>query len=169
METKKDIFDYLKPRKKIVPDQSYFNQLVANVLETEKVKVVPLYRKPIFWLSSAAATIAIILLVNIETEIPNSVNPMIALNEISSEELFTYVNDNIEDFDTEMLTDIIPSDNIEEIDLVATDKIVVDEVSSETELNFDNIQEEDILEYILNEEIDIYDIEELEELEEIFI
>jgi len=75
--------------------------------------------------------------------------------------LFAYVNDNIEDFDTEMLTEIIPSDNIEEIDLVATDKIVVDEVPSETELNFDNIQEEEILEYILNEEIDIYDIEEI--------
>lgn len=161
METKKDIFDYLKPRKKIVPDQSYFDQLSANVLAHEKVKVVPLYRKPIFWLSSAAAAITIIMLVNIKTEIPNSVNPMIALNEISSEELFAYVNDNIEDFDTEMLTEIIPSDNIEEIDLVATDKIVVDEVPSETELNFDNIQEEEILEYILNEEIDIYDIEEI--------
>ena len=161
METKKDIFDYLKPRKKIVPDQSYFDQLSANVLAHEKVKVVPLYRKPIFWLSSAAAAITIIMLVNIKTEIPNSVNPMIALNEISSEELFAYVNDNIEDFDTEMLTEIIPSDNIEEIDLVATDKIVVDEVSSETELNFDSIQQEEILEYILNEEIDIYDIEEI--------
>ena len=161
METKKDIFDYLKPRKKIVPDQSYFDQLSANVLAHEKVKVVPLYRKPIFWLSSAAAAITIIMLVNIKTEIPNSVNPMIALNEISSEELFAYVNDNIEDFDTEMLTEIIPSDNIEEIDLVATDKIVVDEVPSETELNFDSIQQEEILEYILNEEIDIYDIEEI--------
>ena len=164
MATKKDIFDYLKPRKKIVPGQSYFDQLAANVLETEKVKVVPLYRKPIVWLSSAAAAIAIVMLVNIKTEIPNLVNPMIALNEISSAELFTYINDNIEDFDTEMLSEIIPSDNIEEIDLIATDKIVVDELSSETDLNFDAIQQEEILEYILNEEIDIYDIEELEEI-----
>ena len=164
METKKDIFDYLKPRKKIVPDQSYFDQLAANVLEPVKVKVVPLYRKPIFWLSSAAAAIAIIMLVDINKEIPNPVNTMIALNEISSQELLTYINDNIEDFDTEMLAEIIPSDNIEEVDLVATDKIIFDDVSSETELNFDNIQEDEILEYILNEEIDIYDIEELEEI-----
>ena len=161
---KKDIFDHLKPRKKIVPDQSYFDQLAANVLAPEKVKVIPLYRKPIVWLSSAAAAIAIIMLVDLKTEIPNSVNPMLAMNEISSQELLTYINDNIEDFDTEMLTEIIPSDNIEEVDLVAADKIVIDEVYSETELNFDNIQEEDILEYILDEEIDLYDIEEIGEI-----
>ena len=164
METKKDIFDHLRPRKKIVPDQSYFEQLAENVLVPEKVKIVPLYRKPIFWMSSAAAAIAIIMLVNIKTEIPNSRNPMIAWNEVSSQELLTYINDNIEDFDTDMLSEIVPSDNIEQIDLVAEDKIVVDEVSTETELNFDSIEEEEILEYILNEEIDIYDIEEIEEI-----
>lgn len=164
MEIKKDIFDHLKPKKVIVPDSSYFDQLAANVLEAKKVKIVPLYRKPIFWMSSAAAVIAIIMLINVNSTAQNSATPAIAWNEVSSQELFTYVNDHIDEFDAEMLSDILPSENIEEVELVASDNVEVDEISTENDLNFDSIEQEDILEYILNEEIDIYDIEEFEEI-----
>ena len=38
--------------------------LAENVIASQEVKVIPLYKKPIVWLSSAAAAIVILVVVN---------------------------------------------------------------------------------------------------------
>ena len=161
MEEKKDIFDHLKPGKISTPDPSYFNQLANDIIASQEVKMIPLYKKPVVWLSAAAAAIAILFVFNFNSP-EESTDVLLALNEIPAEELISYVDENIEEFETEMLVEIIPAANIETVELTETHEDVPPETHEETELNFDNIDTEDILDYINSEEIEIYDLDESE-------
>ena len=166
MEKQNDIFDHLKSREIFTPDQTYFDQLANNVIAASKSKVIPLYKKPLFWMTAAAACVAVIFLLNIDSSSNNSDNVLFAMNEIPQNEVREYVKANIKEFDTEMLCEIIPSKNIEEVKFpVEIIKIIEKkkEVLSEPEINFDNIDREDILNYFQEENIDINELEELNE------
>jgi hypothetical protein len=164
MEEQKDIFDYLKPQKIETPEQGYFDQLAKNVIDSQMPKIVPLYKKPIFWLSSAAAVIAIVVVFNFDNSPEESNNVLLALNDIPQQDVYAYIDENIDDFDEELLAEFIEVNTIEAVDFTPEVKSNPVETVSDPALNFDDIDTEDILEYLRNEEIDIYDLDETEDI-----
>ena len=160
MEEQKDIFDYIKPREIETPEQSYFDQLTKSVIDSQQPKIIPIYKKPIFWLSSAAAVIAVMVVLNFDNSTQESGNVLLALNDISKQEVQAYINDNIDDFDEELIAEYIQENTIESVSLVVEEPITFDEPVSDPALNFDDIDAADILEYLESEEIDLYDLDD---------
>ena len=162
MKKKQDIFNHLKPGKISTPEESYFTQLASDIIRSQEVRVIPLYKKPILWFSAAAAVIAVLIVFNFNSSEENN-DVLLALNEISSEELFLYVDENIEDFESDMLIEIIPITNIESVEFVSELSETANVVSSESTIDFEEINNEDILDYINSEEIDIFSLDDSEE------
>jgi len=163
MEEQKDIFDHLKLGEIDTPDAAYFDQLAKNVIASQEVKVIPLYKKPIVWLSSAAAAIVILVVINYSSPV-ESTDALLALNDVPTEDVLAYVEKHIEDFDVELLAEMVPSENIEAIQFSEPIENVpaTTPTPEETKIDFDNINTEEILDYINSEEIDIYDLDEFE-------
>jgi len=163
MEEQKDIFDHLKLGEIDTPDAAYFDQLAKNVIASQEVKVIPLYKKPIVWLSSAAAAIVILVVINYSSPV-ESTDALLALNDVPTEDVLAYVEKHIEDFDVELLAEMVPSENIEAIRFSEPIENVptTTPTPEETKIDFDNINTEEILDYINSEEIDIYDLDEFE-------
>jgi hypothetical protein len=85
MEEKRDIFEYLKPVKSSVPDDSYFENLSKSVIASQtKIKVIPLYKRPVAWISAIAAILLVsLLVVNFSgTNVDENQDPLLALNAI---------------------------------------------------------------------------------------
>ena len=73
MEEKKDIFDFIEKRPIETPDPSYFKDLADKVMadasassttdepEEPQAKIIPLYRRPVTWISGVAAAASLIL------------------------------------------------------------------------------------------------------------
>ena len=160
MKNEKDIFDFIKSVKPEEPSAEYFSGLADKIIADNKIKVIPLYKKPIFWMSSAAALAIVIFSVlrfNISTEIetPN----LLAFNDVDNTEIFQYIDENIQDFDTDLLIEAIPASTLNETEQVETIQEVEIE-DNEPSITFDEISDEDILEYLNSEEIDLTDLEE---------
>ncbi len=175
MEEKRDIYDHLKVVKTSVPDDSYFENLAKSVITSQtKSKVIPLYKRPVVWISAVAAILLVsLLVVNFtSTAVTENQDPLLALNAISSDELYTYINENIDDFDTEMILEAMDDQAIDELTTKTSQALQSAAGNSNTPVtaekplpvSFDDIDVEDILEYFDKEGIDPEDIEE-----EIFI
>lgn len=163
MEQKKDIFDYLKPVKINLPDEAYFNKLAHEVISAKSTKIIPLFHKPIFWLSSAAAIIVMVFIINNDWGNPSIENPLVALKEIPEEDIFRYVEKNINDFDTEMFCELIPIGDIQEEEKLSDYNLPIEE-KYESSINMEEISPEDILNYFQNQEIDLFELNEINEL-----
>ncbi|MCH2230851.1 MAG: hypothetical protein MK105_10945 [Crocinitomicaceae bacterium] len=160
MKNEKDIFDFIKSVKPEEPSADYFSGLADKILSENKTIVIPIYKKPTFWMTSAAA-IGIILFsvlrLNNSTEIETPA--LLAFNNIEKIEIFEYIDDNIQDFDIDLFIESIPESTLDETDQTETLK-EVKMTHEEPSITFDEISEEDILEYLNTEEIDITDLEE---------
>lgn len=164
MNNEKDIFDYIKAKKVDVPDTSYFETLADNIIAKDHVKVIPIYKKPLFWMSSAAAAILIFFVAFNFTD-PNSIQdkPLLALNDIDNDLVYSYVHENINDFDTELLTEFISETDIESDNSSEDESVQITEENITIESNtitLENISSEDILNYFESEAIDISDLED---------
>lgn len=160
MKNEKDIFDFIKSVKPEEPSAEYFSGLADKIIADNKTKVIPLHKKPIFWLSSAAAVAIVIFTVlrfnnSTEIEAPN----LLAFNDVDNTEIFDYIDENIQDFDTDLIIESLPEANLEEAEQVED---IEEQVMSidQPQITFDEISEEDILEYLNSEEIDLTDLEE---------
>jgi len=164
MEEKKDIFDFIEKRPIETPDSSYFKDLADKVLseakeepEERQAKIIPLYRRPVAWISGVAAAILVAFLM-----LPNTSDPLNPLtgftnsNEPSRAEVLAYVNENIDDFDEELLIEFIAIKNLE-ADEAETQELEPEEEALETIIetetkdlqeSLQNISDEEILEYL---------------------
>ena len=160
MKEQKDIFNYLNKKDSLTPDASYFENMADNIIakETKKTKVIPLFKKPSFWVISAAASIAIFVFLNFPGS--NNNNVLLSLNDISTNEIESYIDHNIADFDSDLISEFISEENFEETALEELKEIEIIEVIEST-LELDNINSDEILDYFNTEEIDIYE-EDLE-------
>lgn len=172
METKKDILDFIQPKKRESIDNSYFENLASNVILTSKIQnpkiVKPLFRRSVFWLSSIAA-VALILLI---TRFYNQNGQIESdFSSISESDLIAYIDNNIEDFDQDLLADylpIYPVDSVKKKGNITQPEIKkiksIEEkkmIENENEIDlFENINTEDILKYLENEGISPEEIEE---------
>jgi hypothetical protein len=162
MKNEKDIFDFIKAKKVDVPDQAYFAALANSITDSKKNNIVPIYKRPVFWLSSAAAAIVIVFVaLNFgETNVMHE-KPLLAMNDLDTEIVYDYVNENINDFDAEMISEFIPTEvitsNTTEIFEVELEEVKTIETE---ELSFEDISTEDILNYFESEEISLSDFED---------
>jgi len=155
MENPNNIFNQVNPRKVDVPDVDYFKQIASSINASQKAtpKIIPLYKKPLFWASSVAATIALIFVFNMEASTEKTFNIQLALNEVSTNEIVSYVDENIDEFELSEIAEVIPSAKVD-----AMSKLHPISVDSESNLSFEDISDEEIIEYLLNEDIDLEDM-----------
>lgn len=166
MEEKKDIFDHLKPRETSVPDASYFEAMAKSVVKSQKkTPIIQLYKRPIVWIGAVAAVfIAGILIVNFNNTKETDSDPLLALNTISSDELYQYIDENIDDFDTELIVEVMNESSVDEMTINEPEpnestKTIIQETTAEA-ISFDDVDSEDILQYLNNEGIDSDDFED---------
>ena len=48
-------------RKVDMPVKAYFDNLAQSVIDSQKTKIIPLYKRPITWISAAAAVVLVLL------------------------------------------------------------------------------------------------------------
>lgn len=160
MEDNKNMFDYLKPRSIETPDSSYFKQLAENVIDSQKTKVIPFYKKRITWITAAAACITILLTIQLTSK-STSGDALHALNSFSSDEIANYITDNIDDFDAELISEFIPISSISPLEYTNRMGIRQQDSNEYMPSDFDNISTEDILEYFDDQNEDLEDLEDL--------
>lgn len=161
MENPNNIFDQVQKRNIHVPEKAYFDGLADSILDQQSKKIVPLYKKPLLWISSAAAAAIVLLTIQLSTSTKESQNWQSAMNEISQESILAYVNENIEDFEIDDITEQISPETVEEMVVIQPVNI-----QSESNLSFEDISNDEIMEYLMNEDLEL---EEMSELELFFI
>lgn len=177
MDKEKDIFDQLKARKTPMPDASYFASMAQSVIDSQKgtdapkkeePRIIPMYKRPIVWIGTVAAIAAAfvvgLLIVNFNQHSTEESNPLMALNEIPSTEVYEYIDENIDDFDTDLIVDALDASSINNITLV--DEVEEPETTTEStqtnteKISFDDIDTEDIINYLNEEGISSEDFDE---------
>lgn len=170
MKTNKNIVDFMKPRERESISDDYLDSLASNVMHISKVhkpvKIVPLYKKPIFWISNVAAVILIFVLIKFNTQ-SNIIE--CDFDSVSKSELLAYINENIEDFDQELLMSYVPlksHNSFENEALTKKESVTEDsknkEIIEDTKFDkdqFNKINKEDILDYLDQEELNYEDLE----------
>ena len=162
MSEEKNILDHIKARKVEAPDQSYFKALANEIIEKESDsgKVIPMWRKPVIWITSAAAVSALIIFSTQFSKPQNETDVLLALNEISNEEIFSYIDENIEEFDTELIASFV-DENDESISFATepnyTDSTQVkkDPKTNDTNILPESIDRDAILDYLEDQEINL--------------
>jgi len=157
MENQKNILDHIKPKEFQTPDASYFRKLSEKVIQSEQPKTIPFYKKSYVWIA-AAACIAFVIILQFPGSEEKSDN-LIAMDTFSSADIESYIEANIEEFETDLICEYIPEDNI--IPFEYTIPIELNETSVISALPLKDISTEAILEYFEEEEFDIEDVEEL--------
>lgn len=160
MEQNKDIFDHLKVRKTDSPDASYFENMADQIIASQKkeTKVIPLYKKPTLWMSAAAASIIVVLVMNIGGSPGENTNVLLALNDIPVEDIRNYVDNNIDDFDTDLISEFVDENTIEDEPLLPAVEVDPETEVVEDVKELEDVNEDDILKYFEEEEIDIYEL-----------
>jgi hypothetical protein len=162
MNEEKDIFDFIEKRKIDMPDKAYFDNLAQSVIDSQKTKIIPLYKRPITWVSAVAAAVLVFFIVNFNNP-GDIVTPSdeISFNDISKEELLAYVDENIDEFDIEMIAEFVPVDELNaKYEALENTMIEDEEVDPIESITLENITKEEILEYLNDEDFDFSDLED---------
>jgi len=143
MEEEKDIFNYLNKKENSVPDASYFQNMADSIIAKEtQTKVIPLFKKPSFWMVAAAASLAFFAILNIQPLDNNNV--LLSFNEISTTEAEAYISQNMTDFDTDLISEFVSEENIDDVHTESfNEKKNIEPTTSSLEL--DNIGSDEIL------------------------
>lgn len=167
MEEQKDIFDFIEKRKTEMPDQSYFENLSKSVIasqEKKKAKIVPLFKRPATWLSVAAAAVLVFMVVKFNSPadvVFTDSDSLAGLDDVSREEILAYVNDNIDDFDVELIAEFVPANQLDDDYSDLESELFEDQEEDPIEsVSFDNITKEDILEYLEEDDLDFSDLDD---------
>ena len=167
METKKDILEFIRPREREVIDTDYFSSLAANAIllaEKQKSKTKrKIIRRSLFWISSAAAIIFVII------RLDSSIEPVKCdFNSISKTELYSYIDKNIDEFDENLIAHYLKNDYIDTTKKINTSSPIEINSNQPSEIEhdkndldlFENVNKEDILKYLETEGITIEELEE---------
>lgn len=169
-QQERHIIDDLKKGKTPLPSDEYFAQLKSAMLArtAPAKKVIPLYRKP--WFLTTAAAASILLVVSLffrgnETTVTPVEKP--DWSSVSQDEVLAYIHANIDDYEPEMIAshlDSIPdwSETIEATETTQTTTDVAAVLPAKTPAStYDHllktINKEDILEYLQEEAVDMDD------------
>lgn len=141
MKEDKDIVSLIRPKETAVPENDYFKQLAQDVISSQTpAKVVPMYKRPILWISSAAA--AILILISLSPFTSNEPNVLAKLDEIPTSSVVAYIEEHASEFEVTEIVEVL--DN-EDLTLAIESKEVSLEIS--TGDIFNDISKEDIESY----------------------
>ncbi|MFZ9028361.1 MAG: hypothetical protein ACO2Z9_05055 [Crocinitomicaceae bacterium] len=161
MKENEDIFGHLKKRKIETPSKDYFDALTASIIEQEsnETKVIPIGRKIFYWSTAAAAILVVgFFLFNIPQQ--TETNILAQLDDVTTEELIAYVDENIDDFDADQLGETLSDEEIEKLDEELSPEMSdISYVESSESISFDDIDEQEILDYLELEDIDLDELE----------
>lgn len=165
MENKDELSKHLRKNTRPVLENDYFIGLFSKVMgqikQEPKTRIIPLYKKPLFWLSSAAASILLLFGMNYFL---NGMNE-ITFESLSKAEVHAYVEKNIDDFDEELVIEVLSQTNV-----VADTTKKVKKTSQAPQnktiesISFESLSSEEILEYLNSQEMSIEELEETIEL-----
>lgn len=159
MSENKDILDYLKKREVGTPDKSYFNDLANSVIQEQSGgTVIPLYRKLIYWSSSVAAMLLVSFFL-FRSSTNTEVDLLAQFEQISTDELLAYVDDNIDEFETDLIVESLTDDELLTLDEELSPIVTIESNPEESQLSFDVLDENDIKDYLESEGMDIEDLE----------
>jgi len=161
MEPINELSDQLqKPKRPELPS-NYFDELTSNMMEHAKqhpkAKKITLYRKPLFWIGSVAASLLLILGIN---SIWNTTSEL-SFDNLNQEEVLAYVEENIDDFDEELFIEVM-NETLVESDTTKKVKSNATSVNSKSKeaVSFETLTREEILEYLNENELSIEELEE---------
>ncbi|ASS48963.1 MAG: hypothetical protein A3D31_05490 [Candidatus Fluviicola riflensis] len=160
------IIDELKKGTTPVPVDNYFAQLKQNIFDRLEptVKIIPLYRKSWF-ITAVAASIALVISLTFFFDGNETQQPSIAdvdWNSVSRDEVLAYIDENIDDFETEALAQQLNS--IPEwsatVDITGTASAGTNKTGKEDKYDrlFKDVDKQDILEYLEEEDIDLEEL-----------
>ena len=162
MEQESNIFDHLKAKKGFTPDASYFENMAIEVIQKEsnteqkEQKIVPLYKKPIFWLVATAASITLLFVLSNNLKTEN--DDLLAFDQITSSEALAYVDDNIDEFDAYLLSEYVSNNQLKEEKIDVVVELIAPEETTIKDL--EEVELDDILDYLEIEELDIDELED---------
>lgn len=173
METNKQhIIDELKKNQPELPGNDFFEGIKADLLEriaSEEpapiAKVIPLYRK-MWFVATVAAAITLLIVLPVLWQNPAPQTPQqanVTWEDVSRDELLAYIDDHIADFDEDMLAqhlDSIPHwKTTTSITYYAgrAEKHAMKKTAKKSQNLFEDVEKEEILEYLEEEAIDLDD------------
>lgn len=157
MENQKDILEQIRSKKMESLSSDFLADMAKEIHRSESKKVIPIHRKPLIYILTSAAACAIFVLVSVLSTKPSEEISLSAeLKEISSSELLAYVDAHIEEFEEELLGEFVANFDLTEsnTELEPSDLTVDSKVSSP---KLEDLESDDILEYLQEEGYDVYD------------
>lgn len=164
----KHIIDDLQVAPIQLPSDSYFEELKKSILKEigneglkkkEEPRIIPMYRRWYVWGSAAAILAFAILLSWNNTQTPPE-SASINLSSVSNEEIYDYLNENIEDLDSETIAVHLNNDAIaqNEDQTTENEKVETTEDFSSKSTLLDHLEDQEILDYLNDEsgELDEY-------------
>jgi hypothetical protein len=176
MEEKKDIFDFIKKRPIETPDADYFKNLADKVIadaaeepEESKAKIIPFYRRSTVWTSAIAAAILVAFLMLPEEVIVSNSSEGVDFSDLTKKEVLAYVDENIDDFDEELLAEFIATNQLDmdpmidanEIEIEDPSESIIETETRELQESLESISEDEILQYLQEEGYDSEDEDDL--------
>lgn len=152
MEDEKSIFNHLRPRKIETPDTAWFESLVEQIPAKNQVKpvrIISLQRSVLIWSLGAAAVLAIAVFNFVPDTNEEDLNLVAALQDIPDDDVYGYVESHLDEFDTELLIEVLPAEKVESVELDnPTEDLSLHSEPLPEEINFNSLEEEDILDYL---------------------
>lgn len=167
----KHIIDDLQVNPIQMPSDSYFEALKKNILSEvgnnplkskEQPGIISMYRHWYVWGSAAAILVFALLFPWNNHTSPSPNSEPVNLSSVSSEEIYQYLDENIEDLDTETITAHLSKNAMVNVEITENrDEASVKENTgnfSSKSLLLEHIKDEEILDYLNDEsgELDEY-------------
>ena len=155
MKIKKDILNHLKPVKTNTPDADFFEDIAAQI-----VKEYPITTRPkknhlrILRMAMAAAAVivmAFVLIKSFSIEVQSVNMEKSLLSEIQDEEIYAYVDEHIDEFSIEEITETLTEEDL---------NVLFENQTNELDFFFAEISDEEIIKYIDKENIDLDEFED---------
>lgn len=155
MKIKKDILNHLKPVKTNTPDADFFEDIAAQI-----VKEYPITTRPkknhlrILRMAMAAAAVivmAFVLMKSFSIEVQSVNMEKSLLSEIQDEEIYAYVDEHIDEFSIEEITETLTEEDL---------NVLFENQTNELDFFFAEISDEEIIKYIDKENIDLDEFED---------
>lgn len=163
----KYMIDDLQVHPAQLPSDSYFEALKKNVLKeihanglkkNEAPRIIPMYKRWYVW-GSAAAILAFALLFPWNTAtVPETASGSVNLSSVSDQEIYDYLDQNIEDLDPETIAVHLNSDRITWDESPGKENPEMHPPVLNKTILLDDVKDEEILDYLKNEsgELDEY-------------
>ena len=155
MKSKKELLDHLKPVKIDAPDSEFFETLASQI-----VKKHPIVKRKgsnnlqimrIVLAAAAVVVIAFVLMKNFSIESQSTSLEKTFLSEIQDEDIYAYVEEHIEEFSIEEITETLTEDDLD---------LLFENQSNELDFFFANISDKEIINYIEKENLDLDEFED---------